>query len=906
MPQTTTVKELLQLDAQLRNSEKPPLYDLLEENPYKDVQFNKNHFTMVEKNIRVISDEIDWVQKYDVFDRLFAQIIKPLPKWMQKHIAIAGGSILRTIRNGKIEKNDMHPSTPSIIPDIDVFLYNITDTSVATRIVKALCTNLSSRISQTYEVTEEGKTPPAIFRNQNSITFENLELNVEPMRCTKVQIILRLYENLAQIAYGFDLQCASLCLVAKEGSEGEEGDHKFKVVGSELAMFTLATDHILIDSGRRSATFPTRIHKYAELGFRIIFPFMDVEKVAKTFAHSDFVDPESWSYSTIARRDYFNSGQKGCRIEFSDCYLYLYQREDTALYYGHINRKYTSNITSTGDYGDITSSKIYFLHTDEYNLSLLKTAIASEDNKQPNLFIPITCKTITSNIDGKTVYRKIIRNMKQNDDRRNTLLLDKKEWKFDNVFKLQYRKVDPGSQWTTSFNPINESAESWYQDYYTNNEIQPDQIVTYQFSPSLLKTDNLSLRATILSSEPNTVAQKLIEGDFTELSYSIHKQSSISLLSDIITLNSLRDTGSLSEVDMRAIAEFFSPILDSNLSEAINIFEHSYTTKRNSGLFKDLAKREAFLQNTLPFAKVIHEANQRRLKRTVKSGSSQKKYIWQEICANLKDYPTNELVQEAKKFGITLRPTESDTESVYKRKLCIELAKMTEEMMVKLNSVCVNADEDTLGLDGKIADLPKELQWTREYQGKKYCYSLREMYESIIHNVERDPRGLPFTKEMKKDIIQRTRFLNKVMTPYGKSLLRLSERASESYQTQKREDYENSEVGMITRLIDLIPYCPLDVYTMNILTIEEVKDIAYKTLVIIGSGNDRAIIATLEDKKDILNLLLRIVRSNETNKYAVRAAMDDFIGESEERIETIRDQQRREQRSRSPPPEINI
>lgn len=148
---------------------------------------------------------------------------------------IAGGSI-----NTCITSKESFP----IINDIDIFFITKNQEQAETTLYNSI-----SRIIQRSK-------SKLIVRTQNSITVE-YKLEKEGI---KIQFILRLYNSIAQVISGFDIDASCVAF------DGE------KLYAMPRYVRAINTGYILVDPERQSSTYAYRLAKYRNRGFDIAFP----------------------------------------------------------------------------------------------------------------------------------------------------------------------------------------------------------------------------------------------------------------------------------------------------------------------------------------------------------------------------------------------------------------------------------------------------------------------------------------------------------------------------------------------------------------------------------------------------------------------------------------------------------
>lgn len=885
------VKELIALDENLRQSENPPLYDLIELNPYEGREVDKK--TLVTLNNHFFKNEIKNTPVYkDGLEDLFSKTIGRLPAKISGHVAICGGSVFRASRQ------------IAGVSDIDVFLYNVSGKKHAIYIVKHLCKLWSSG-------TEGLDTE--IFRTKNAITLIlKSPIQIESggqktgTQFNQIQIILRLYKNIEQILYGFDIQCSALAMIATTN----RGVSNLKVLGTELAMFSMATNHLPVDTGRRSETFPKRLEKYMKMGIILIFPFLDPVKCAERFANSGY-------------RSYGKVGQRAARLKLKDAMITLARRIDDYGYEGYINidvrdSSYTQQRFLTRDYdGDRVRSTAF--DADWYNWSLLHNAQNKQIQHQPNLFLEVdSCSEIDKDIHIAKYFKHRLETPARF-SRQYVDDIDYKTLKFSPVYTLDFRQIEPQSQWTTSFDPILESPQDWYGEFYTSEERDETEVLTYMFTPSMLgekdkvhaEENGDSFFKAILGAESDTVEEILLahnekyneftgvfSGEYLPPKLSKVYASTREMLLELIVMNTLRNNGSLSVKDMKAIVQYLDNIDGyENWIDFEEDLVKTDTVSRNTGLFRNIVKRTALLNNTIEFCKVVHDYVQKHLRankitdtpgESLKRGASRIPFKWQQLCRSLsKDISEEELKAQARYFAIDFNFKTSP------REICVLLAKKTAEMLTKWSEDCVNSDEMTLDLSTKIEDLPVELKWTQMYNGRAYCYKLEDVYQSIMAGVKKSPRGVVFSEKDKKEIRSRRKFLQHVMTTYGITNQSLGERAMDKADGDSIARSEESDVGLATSIIELLIYAPMNAYALQHLSQGQIEDIAQQFYQGILEE-----IPEYESRSELLQAIIFTLQRRPIARDIMRDVLSEFTQDNQMLIDQLRLDQLNEQRER--------
>jgi len=421
----------------------------------------------------------------DFIDRFYKNI--PFKINMQ-NILIAGGSV-----SSVLTKRDN-------FRDIDIFMYDLTEEE-ATKRINTLINDLSESYlrhlkeqekerSKTNN-TKQTKTRPKkitydfkYIRNKNCVTiiFDDKYI---------VQIILRIYHNKSEILHGFDLGSSAV------GFDGQ------KVYFTSLSKFAYEYSCNILDTNRRSTTYEKRLIKYFNRDFDIIVPNMDINKVRNINSKYKLSDVCEMPYTVFS---YDNV--KGNKIEISrflipakvddsdyqienldeyrifyinlhnvvwgkdDFYFYVDKVKDVANakpfisrrkiidYYDGLGEKLKKNNNI-----NIRMLKKYMKNTTE----ILKTLIEKGDNDSQ--FISLLDKGIQ---EEKSRVLSIV------DD-----LLTKS-------YPLNWLVKNPGTQITSSFNPIIEDCQKWYGDYYIENPIIRSSIIKHSHPVNIYK-DNKNI-----------------------------------------------------------------------------------------------------------------------------------------------------------------------------------------------------------------------------------------------------------------------------------------------------------------------------------------------------------------------------------------------------------------------------
>jgi hypothetical protein len=174
--------------------------------------------------------------------------------------------------------------------DIDIFVYGLDQTKANARLVQVMV-RLKERIRETV-----GDSVDAVFiKSDNTVTLES----GSPRR--KIQIITRLYESKEEILNEFDIDC--ICV----GFDGKD------VLATGRALKAISTRINTVDLSIRGENDENRLLKYAERGFAIAVPGLDVSKLDRDHTKlkrrtvnyrgepEDAYESESWEFWAQSR-----------------------------------------------------------------------------------------------------------------------------------------------------------------------------------------------------------------------------------------------------------------------------------------------------------------------------------------------------------------------------------------------------------------------------------------------------------------------------------------------------------------------------------------------------------------------------------------------------------------------------
>lgn len=157
-----------------------------------------------------------------------------------KNILIAGGSVVSCLLD--IEEN----------VDVDLFIYGISLDEVPRRV---------ERLLYELRLPEHGDIVKTAFAT--TVTYK-----VDGMRRI-IQIIHRLYRTASEVLHGFDLGSCAVGILLDQKN----------IITTSLGKFSLEYKINILDLAKRSTTHSVRLKKYFRRGFSIVFPDLNIEKM---------------------------------------------------------------------------------------------------------------------------------------------------------------------------------------------------------------------------------------------------------------------------------------------------------------------------------------------------------------------------------------------------------------------------------------------------------------------------------------------------------------------------------------------------------------------------------------------------------------------------------------------------
>ncbi len=351
------------------------------------------------------------------------------------------------------------------INDIDIFIYGLDRESADKKVLYILqkiieCVNYVEHLKNK---NKNNELPYTIKRNQNCVT---ITINNQV-----IQIIFRLYKSVSEILHGFDIGSSAV------GYDGND------VYFTSLSKFSYEKRCNVIDTTRRSTTYENRLIKYFQRGFEIILIGLDLSKVPmhNINYYDDYHEFLDLPYFAFTFRNIVGNKlllsrfykKKGCDFvsDYDSDIDGKYQ-----LFYSNLSKllKKDSNLTfetdSINDIFNITKN-VFSIDKIRYHYSGVLNKIVGKN---------FSVSMVETYLPMFTVD-EIFASRKDVDKCENMVSLQigaiVKQLNDLDFNSIKWRTDNPGSQLTSSFNPIFEDQSTWYGKYYNPNPVETVQII---------------------------------------------------------------------------------------------------------------------------------------------------------------------------------------------------------------------------------------------------------------------------------------------------------------------------------------------------------------------------------------------------------------------------------------------
>lgn len=452
-----------------------------------------------------------WNQKYQAL----------ADKFTYDNYIVAGGCLANLLRNWRENMADDYYGNDGPVIDIDIFFYDCTPEEAIETIRKMADSfgreNIVSFIRSDLAMT-------MILDHNKLGGDEGRYGRSSPLR---IQFIFRIYSSISEILHGFDLPSSAV---------GFDGEKLYFTANSKFA-YEYGLNYV--DTTRRSTTYEWRINKYFNRGFDLVLPNLRVDppktinKGTNWTINLEFLEidvrccsncqPNRYGGGFMGGRANKDTGSKPC-----DCtYLknpnhltgYLCKKNAGSDNY---NRRWRLDRdtwrSEPSDYWDIVieneasyGSFHWLVMIMSQNLKKLLNNSFEESGRNKIIIINPDIEGIMNNHLGMTSYiRKkfqrvgyaipdevrgpIVDDMIQNLTQRSLQAMEN----FNQTHEkgIEFITTNPGTQLTSSFNPIMEQAWKWYgmENYIPDNEMRQTLHIGNQDDPLIAAMMNMNLQ----------------------------------------------------------------------------------------------------------------------------------------------------------------------------------------------------------------------------------------------------------------------------------------------------------------------------------------------------------------------------------------------------------------------------
>jgi hypothetical protein len=273
-----------------------------------------------------------------------------------------------------------------------------------------------------------------------SIIISDNTQDVKLRNTIEIQIILRIYNSINEVLLGFDIDSSSF---AFDGND---------ILSTKRGIYSLSNMINTVDLSRHSRTYVRRLYKYAMRGFRVYIPFFKRK------------------YATYKG----NYNTSGIIISYtkSNSLGYLLSLENTSI--RRIIHNNVNDYCISYNMSDLETKRIFGKGKVEYH-------IIDKDDKMPfisemNRIIDLVTRenrfeNIMSIINAYEKNREefklyeIIMSFTGPINYIEDIYIDE-TFKIPYMFnsKVKYLTKNPGTQFTSSFNPLDINIVEWYKD----------------------------------------------------------------------------------------------------------------------------------------------------------------------------------------------------------------------------------------------------------------------------------------------------------------------------------------------------------------------------------------------------------------------------------------------------------
>ena len=409
------------------------------------------------------------------FKKVFNEKFPYLKDINMENLLIGGGCVSNIVRG--------HNSTTS---DIDFFIYGLTPKKATERVKEWIIDILFPKkynknndnddddddYSDSENSEPKSKSKPKLkveeyklIRNNNTLAIHLVDYDI------KIQFIFRLYKNISEILHGFDLGSSAI------GYNGEN------VYFTTLGKFCHEYSCNIIDTTRRSTTYEYRLNKYFDRGFNIVLPNLNIDKLPKSYFKYGESEICELSHFVFGYSNITGNRIKVTRIhnQYGNKSDYEHESMDLTNLYYQSQKINIINLINDVDYFYYVSSGIT-----RKNIDILTKPPCLDKGIIIKFYDNLREKINGKNIDitllnqyftvetTKNIVGNIFNKKKNTKEYLDELVEKQKQDAFKKLRKLlkqdhtqiKWLKENPGTQLTSSFNPIIEDEKEWYGKRY--------------------------------------------------------------------------------------------------------------------------------------------------------------------------------------------------------------------------------------------------------------------------------------------------------------------------------------------------------------------------------------------------------------------------------------------------------
>lgn len=425
------------------------------------------------------------INSIDEFKKNFYNKHPYLKNINMKNLLIAGGSVSSVIRNMNYDDSD-----------IDFFVYGLTPKKATVRVKEWLldilvrnnrCQKNKNNGKESEENGEseddESEDRPKKFAGKKSTKKEfiideykiirnknTIAIIIDSWPKIKIQLIFRLYHSISEILHGFDLGSSAV---------GFDGTN---VYFTTLGKFCHEYSCNIVDTTRRSTTYERRLSKYFDRKFNIVLPKLNINNLRTEYFKYKQIEICEIPYFTfgydkivgnkIYVTEFFNKYQ--CQSDYEP------DHEANMTVYYQSTKINIQNLIRGIDYFYHTTESI-----DENNVDIIDKPPRLNKGIIINYYDNIRTKLNNKKIDVNLIkqnftveeYTVIIENICNSEidskeylddlvDRQKKFAIKKLSKILNGNHQIVWLTENPGTQLTSSFNPIFEDEKKWYGKKY--------------------------------------------------------------------------------------------------------------------------------------------------------------------------------------------------------------------------------------------------------------------------------------------------------------------------------------------------------------------------------------------------------------------------------------------------------